>query len=181
MTLGDILPKIRSTMTSKPLNWKSLGLDASVKGVKVLTDHNDLVAVPVIPLNLVSDSITRSSPTITMSISDFFSVAASVALWTPTPGRRWRLRGGIISFGQAVAAIAMEVQISIGYTKPGVGIINLYNSFEWFPAAAIARPPIIFTIPGEGFLCEETDEPLNVTLGQNLVSPIMVFVWGNEE
>jgi hypothetical protein len=58
--------------------------------------------------------------------------------------------------------------------------IVLFDSLEWFPVAAVIRPPIIFTLPGEGYL-GGIGEVVSADLGAGLVSPICIMVWGNEE
>ena len=108
---------------------------------------------------------------------------ATVAIWTPAAGKKFRLMGySILLSDDATLAAAGETLLTLLDNATAIGIA--YNFYV--PLTALdtnfSSSPIVVNFPADGYLSVAVNNPLNATLGTYLATgSFSLNVWGSEE
>ena len=116
------------------------------------------------------------TPTTFMTVDT--AIAAATVVWAPAAGFRFRLLGGVISFGgPAIAAAAANI-INFRDENTNFG----FDFAAWTPTVAVPTPHIAFDLRPNGYLSLVTNNRLRVLQQHNYVTgSIRITVWGTEE
>jgi hypothetical protein len=107
--------------------------------------------------------------------SAVITAAGSIALWTPTAGKKFRLMGYTLSVAGTLAAGAIEVIQLLD----AAAVIARHGAFV---PAAVASDTQIGADWGQGYLSTTINNVLNVNLGTAFTAgAVYVTAWGTEE
>jgi len=169
---------VKKVTVNKPLDWPSLNLSESVKSISVDVDkENNIQGQAVFIIDPGTGSAATRTPTVYRYNGD---AAGGVTVWTPAPGKKFRLMGGVITLaGPALAAAGIN---NFLLQDGGTANIMVFTFYCPLAAASLSTVVIPFTIPGNGYLSAQVDNPLIIGLTSNLTAGRWeLSCWGTEE
>lgn len=124
--------------------------------------------------------ITEEKPDLIIRSSSEYSTGTK-DLWTPSAGKKFRLKGGIISVHGNGSGAGHE---TITLIEESLGSIGL--AFHcWLVSSNLSSESTIFQCPfdlGDGYLATTADKKLQFSIGKALaMGKVTVIVWGTEE
>jgi len=116
------------------------------------------------------------TPTIFRTAS--ITVTGPTTIWTPAAGNKFRLMGGVITFGGPTLAAAAYEIIRFYDLATQMAI----DFLAWVPQVAVDMHSIAFDLKPNGYLSIAADNAFRVGLTDNLAAGIIrITVWGTEE
>lgn len=124
--------------------------------------------------------VSKPKPTLIIRSSSQYS-AATHDLWTPSTGKKFRVKGGLISIHGNGSGAGHETITLIEETLGSIGLAV----HCWLVTSNLSTESTIFQFPfdlGDGYLATTADKKLQYSIGKALaMGKVTVIVWGTEE